>query len=47
MILARLAREVEEPVAAFAIMRLVKMPSPVASFGKIMWPDCSPPILMS
>ena len=28
------------------IMRAVSMPSPVASPGRMMWPDCSPPMGM-
>ena len=34
-------------LTTLASIREVSMPSPVDSPGKMMWPDCSPPILMS
>ena len=47
IMLARSCKDL--PVAAMALVtiRAVSIPSPVACFGKMMWPDCSPPIGIS
>ena len=41
--LARSCRELSVSEMILVTKRLVKMPSPVGSPGRIMWPDSSPP----
>ena len=44
MMLARVCKDLLVSETTLVTMRAVSMPSPVASPGRMMWPDCSPPI---
>ena len=46
MMFASLSSGVLVVAMILASIREVRMPSPVGSPGKMMWPDCSPPRLM-
>ena len=43
-ILERSLRDFFVSEMVFTTMRAVSIPSPVDSFGRMVWPDCSPPI---
>ena len=46
MLLVSSPRDFLDSEMILVIMRAVRMPSPVGSSGRMMWPDCSPPSLM-